>query len=285
MSLRNSSILRYILGATALAAGLACANAGHAPSHPAYEAFAIRYATIPNFRVSGLVAGADTSRRMDIAMMVWLLRGTNRTIVVDAGFQRADLIQRWRPTGYVKPSEAVARAGVAADQVTDLIITHIHWDHFDGADLFPLATIWIQRDEVEHHVDSTGKVLDRAIDSQDAQMLARLRRQGRLRLIDGNQEIMEGIKVWIGGKHTFQSQFVSANTTAGTVVFASDNAYLYENLDQRVPIAQTLDAASNLRAQERMLTLVTDKRLVVPGHDPEVMKRFPTVQREVVAIR
>jgi glyoxylase-like metal-dependent hydrolase (beta-lactamase superfamily II) len=222
---------------------------------------------------------------MDIAMMVWLLRGANRTIVVDAGFQRADLIQRWRPTGYVKPTDAVAAAGVPPEQVTDLIISHIHWDHFDGAELFPKATIWIQREEVEHHIDSTGKVLDRAIDAQDAQMLARLMKAGRVRLLDGDQEIIDGINVWIGGKHTFQSQFVSAKTSAGTVVFASDNAYLYENLDQRVAIAQTVDAASNLRAQDRMLSLVTDRRLVIPGHDPEVMRRFPAVREGIVAIR
>lgn len=259
--------------------------AHHRSSQSTYEAYAIRCATIPNFRVSGLINGADTSRRLDIAMMVWLLRSGNRNVVIDAGFQRDDFIQRWKPTGYVKPSEAVARAGVAPEQVTDVIISHIHWDHFDGADLFPNATIWIQRDEVLHHVDSTGKVLDRAIDAGDAQMLARLMKAGRVKLVDGDQEIIPGISVWIGGKHTFQSQFVSAKTAAGTVVFASDNAYLYENLDKRVAIAQTVDAASNLRAQERMLSLASDRRLIVPGHDPEVMKRFPAVRPEVVAIR
>jgi glyoxylase-like metal-dependent hydrolase (beta-lactamase superfamily II) len=269
-----------------LAAGLACSSVPRGNSaNSKYDAFAIQYASIPNFRVSGLIANADTSRRLDIAMMVWLLRSPRRTVLIDAGFQRPDLIQRWRPSSYVKPSEAVAAAGVAPEQVTDLIISHIHWDHFDGADLFPNATIWIQRDEVEHHIDSTGKVLDRAIDTQDAQMLARLIKQGRVRLVDGDREIIEGISVWIGGKHTYQSQFVSAKTSAGTVVFASDNAYLYENLDRHLPIAQTVDAASNLRAQERMLSLASERRLIIPGHDPEVMKRFPLVRANVVAIR
>jgi glyoxylase-like metal-dependent hydrolase (beta-lactamase superfamily II) len=78
---------------------------------------------------------------------------------------------------------------------------------------------------------------------------------------------------------------VSAKTNAGTAVFASDNAYLYENLDRHLAIAQTLDAASNLRAQDRMLALATNRRLIVPGHDPEVMKRFPAVREGVVAIR
>ena len=52
--------------------------------------------------------------------------------------------------------------------------------------------------------------------------------------------------------------------------------YLYENLARHVPIAQTLDAASNLRAQTRMTTLASEQRLIVPGHDPDVFARFPT---------
>ena len=57
-----------------------------------------------------------------------------------------------------------------------------------------------------------------------------------------------GITCYTGGKHTFQSQYVGVNTKAGTVILASDNMYLYENLEKHVPIAQTLDADSNLRA-------------------------------------
>jgi glyoxylase-like metal-dependent hydrolase (beta-lactamase superfamily II) len=98
-------------------------------------------------------------------------------------------------------------------------------------------------------------------------------------------EIIPGIRVYTGGKHTFASQFATVNTTSGTVVIASDNMYLYENLAKRVPIAQTLDAASNLRAHERMTRLASDPRLIVPGHDPEVFTRFPTPGNGVARIR
>src|SRR5262249_51627684 len=154
-----------------------------------------------------------------------------RNVLVDAGFHRDDFVKRWKPTDYSPPSEAVARAGVAADQVTDLIISHVHWDHLDGADLFPKARIWIQREEYEHYVDSTGKPLDRAIDARDAAMLAGFMREGRVTLVDGDsREILPGITVYTGGKHTFASQYAAVRTTAGTVVVASDNVYLYENL-------------------------------------------------------
>ena len=59
------------------------------------------------------------------------------------------------------------------------------------------------------------------------------------------------------------------------MVIASDNVYLYENLDKHVPIAQTFDAKSNLAAQDRMKQLASSPRLIIPGHDPEVFVRFP----------
>jgi len=252
-----------------------------------WDVFAVRYGTLPSFKVSGLIAGADTSRRMDIALMVWLLRGPNgRAVLVDAGFKRPDLIARWKPTDYMRPDSAVARAGVKPEDITDVIISHIHWDHFDGADLFPKARIWIQLDEVNHHVDATGKVLDRAIDGPDAAMLTSLRAAGRIALVNGDdQEIIPGLKVYTGGKHTWQSQYVGAQTAFGTVVLASDNMYLYENLTRRVPIAQTVDPIKNLLAQDRMKELAASPRLIVPGHDPAVFERFQAVAPGVVRIR
>ncbi len=244
---------------------------------PTYEVYAIRYATVPSFRVSGLIAGADTSRRMDIAMMVWLLKGSDgRNVLVDAGFHRDDFVQRWHPKDFVSPDQALQRVGLKAEDISDVIITHVHWDHLDGIDLFPKARVWLQREEFAYHLDSAGAVKNRAIDTGDARALAQIAREHRLELVDGDmKEIIPGITVYTGGKHTFASQFATVRTTAGTVVIASDNVYLYENLARHVPIAQTLDSASNLRAQARMATLASDPRLIVPGHDPEVFVRFP----------
>jgi glyoxylase-like metal-dependent hydrolase (beta-lactamase superfamily II) len=271
-------------------ATLSVALAGESARHhapPVYEVYAIRYASVANFPVASLIAGADTSRHLDIAMTVWLLKGPdNRNVLVDAGFHRDDFVRRWKPVNYVTPAEAVSRAGVAPDQVTDVIISHIHWDHLDGIDLFPKARVWIQRDEFEHHVDSTGAVKDRAIDAGDAKLLMQIQREGRLRLVEGDaKEIIPGITVYTGGKHTYASQFAAVHTDFGTVVVASDNMYLYENLARHVPIAQTLDTASNMRAQRRMVTLASDPRFIIPGHDPEVFVRFPTPGNGVARIR
>src|SRR5262249_11282991 len=95
---------------------------------PEYEILAIRYATIPQFAVSGLVAGADPARKLDIAMMVWLVRGNGKNILVDAGFYREQFFKQWEIADFAKPPDAVARAGVKPDEITDVIVTHMHWD-------------------------------------------------------------------------------------------------------------------------------------------------------------
>src|SRR5207302_7604778 len=135
------------------------------------------------------------------AMMVWLIKGPDgRNILVDAGFHRDDFVNRWHPTGFMLPSEATTRAGVKPEDITDVIVSHVHWDHIDGIDLFPKARIWIQREEFEHHIDSTGKVKDRAIDAGDAKVLADIAKAGRVMLVAGDaQEIIPGITVYTGG--------------------------------------------------------------------------------------
>lgn len=251
-----------------------------------WHIFAIRYATLPDFPVASLVAGADKTRRMDIAMTVWLLESTDgRNVLVDAGFYHARFREKWKPRDFVLPSAAVGWMNVRPDEVSDIIITHVHWDHLDGADLFPNATVWLQREEYEHYVDASGRPRAQGIDSDNAGMLAQLKGQDRLQLVDGDdKEIVSGIKVHTGGRHTFASQYVTVRTPRGTVVLASDNMYLYENLDRGVPIAQTLDSAANLRAQKRMIALASAPAFVIPGHDPLVFERFTLVKPGVAAI-
>jgi glyoxylase-like metal-dependent hydrolase (beta-lactamase superfamily II) len=263
------------------------AAAGLLVAQPKREIYAIRYGTLKQFKVSGLVAGADPSRRMDIALMFWLIRGDGRNILVDCGFYRDQFMKQWHPADYEKPSVAIERAGIKADDVTDVIISHIHWDHADGFDLFPKAKIWIQKDEIEYYAGEAWNGKTRtAADPDDIVGLVKLNTQGRVAMVNGDaQEIFPGITCYIGGKHTFQSQYVVVKAPAGTVVLASDNVYLYENLEKHVPIAATLDAVSNLAAQDRMKQLASDPKLIIPGHDPAVMKNFPEVAPGVVKIQ
>lgn len=280
---RRSFLLALVLALLAPAG--ARGQAHPAARTPTYEVYALQYAVLPGFPLRGLVEGADTGR-IDISMMMWLLKGpAGRHVLVDAGFYRDTLVKAWKPRSYVRPDSAVLKAGVRPEQVTDLVLTHLHWDHADGVDLFPRAHVWIQRAEYEHYT-APGRPGHEGVTAEDAVVLEGLKAAGRLTLIDGDdREILPGITVYTGGKHTYASQYLAVHTTEGTDVVASDNAYLYLNLERHAPIAQTLDRASNLAAQARMLKLATSPRLIVPGHDPEVFVRFPQPGNGVARIR
>jgi glyoxylase-like metal-dependent hydrolase (beta-lactamase superfamily II) len=274
IALRSASTIALLSSFASLT--MLSATAGAQQPAPTYELYAIRYGTLADFPVRGLVAGADTARRMDVALTIWLARGNGRLVLIDAGFYRDKFIQRWKPVNYMSPAEAIKKIGGGPEEVTDIIISHVHWDHADGADLFPKARVWIQKDEYQHHIGPNGASRNAAIDDLDAQMFHTLSRAGRVQQVAGDStEIMPGITVYTGGKHTFGSQYVTVRTASGTAVVASDHMYLYENLDGRRPIAQTLDSLSNLRAHDRMRRLATAPRLIVPGHDPAVFTRFP----------
>jgi glyoxylase-like metal-dependent hydrolase (beta-lactamase superfamily II) len=271
---------------------LACSGMAVAQTVPAtkpvYTIEALRYATVPGFPVSGLIANADKTRKIDIAMIYWLVRGEGHTILVDSGFYRPQFFKTWTVKDFLMPAESLARVGVKPEDITDVVLTHMHWDHADGMDLFPNARIWLQKDEYTYY---TGPAWQSAkthggIEPDDVLALVKLNIAGRVSFVDGDdQGIFPGIRCFTGGKHTYASQYVTVPTAAGTVVLASDNMYLYENLATHQPIAQTLDAASNLRAQDRMKTLASDPRLIVPGHDPAEFDRFPTVAPGVVEIK
>jgi len=282
---------RIIVAMMSLTALLCCLDHAQATQSsslkPQYEIYAIRYATVPDFPVSGLIKGADPSRKLDIAMTVWLVKGNGKVILFDSGFYRDQFFKSWKVLEFAKPDEYLAQVGLKPEDVTDVIISHMHWDHADGMDLFPKAKIWLQKDEYTYY---TGEAWQNprthgGIEKDDVKALLNINLEGRVNFVNGDaQEIMPGITAYIGGKHTYQSQFIGVNTKQGTVILASDNMYLYENLDKHMPIAQTLDADSNLRAQDRMKQLAVSPKFIIPGHDPEVFKRFTKVTDRVVKI-
>jgi glyoxylase-like metal-dependent hydrolase (beta-lactamase superfamily II) len=280
-----------MIAALLFAAALIEATSAQTPedgvrTRPTYEVYAVEYAVIPDFPVSGLVEGADKDRKLDIAMMVWIVRGGGHTIVVDSGFYRPQFFKNWKVRDFVRPDMAVARAGVKPEDVTDVILTHAHWDHADGADLFPKATVWIQKEEYAYYTGAAWQEGGKhgGIDPEDLAALLQINTQGRLRLVDGDREILPCVRVYTGGRHTYASQYVSVPTRSGPAVLASDNMYLFENLEKHAAIAQTFDRQSNLKAQDNMKALAGKKGHIVPGHDPAVMTRYPKVAEGVVRI-
>ena len=143
-----------------IAAALLAQSSAPAQSRtpPVYEVYAVRYATLPGYPVANLVTGADPARKLDIAMTIWVLKcPEGRIVLVDAGCYRPSLLKDEGITDFTRPDKALQPLGIKPEDVTDVILTHMHWDHVDGADLFPKAQIWIQKDEYAHYAEKAQR--------------------------------------------------------------------------------------------------------------------------------
>jgi glyoxylase-like metal-dependent hydrolase (beta-lactamase superfamily II) len=266
-----------------LLAGLCVAWATSAATGPEYSIQAIRYASSPGFPVSGLVMGAPDGEKVDIAMVVWLIRGGGHNVLFDSGFHRESWLKYFPMVEFVRPDQAVASAGVKPEEMTDVVISHAHWDHMGGIDLFPKATVWIQKEEFRYYTGEAWQAGGQhgGIDPEDVKELVKLNTEGRLRLIDGdNVEILPGIRAYTGARHTYASQYIRVEGNP-TFVLASDNCYLYRNLAEHKASAtfSEADQPANLKNQARMIELAGSAGRVIPGHDALQFQRFPTAGR------
>jgi glyoxylase-like metal-dependent hydrolase (beta-lactamase superfamily II) len=267
----------FLLVSLALAAGISAVNS------PEYSIVAIRLADSPGDRVAEMVMGAPPDERIDSIYAMWLIRGTGRNILFDSGFHRERWFKEWTIKDYLRPDEAVKLAGVQPEEITDIVISHAHWDHLGGIDLFPKATVWIQKEEFRYY---TGEAWQPGgdhggIDPDDVQALVRINTEGRVRLVDGDDvEILPGIRAYTGARHTYASQYLRVDGNP-PFVLASDNSYLWRNLRERKASATFSDAdhAANIKNQARMIELAGSIDRVIPGHDALQFRKYPTEGR------
>ena len=271
--------MKHFLLGLVLAAGAALGTA----QSPQYSIQAIRFADSPGDSLADMVMGAPKSEKIDTIYAVWLIRGGGRNVLFDSGFHRERWFKEWTIKDYLRPDEAVRLAGVKPEEVTDVVISHAHWDHMGGIDLFPKAAIWIQKEEFRYYTGAAWQPGGQhgGIDPDDVRELVRINTEGRLHLVDGdNVEICPGIRAYTGARHTYASQYLRVNGTP-PFVLASDNVYLFRNLAEHAASATFSDAdhAANVNAQLRMTELAGSVDRIIPGHDALQFQRFPTKGR------
>ncbi len=216
---------------------------------------------------------------------VWLILGGSHPVLVDAGCREADAAQRGI-RHYVNPATMVQRVGVRPADIPTVLISHLHWDHWAGHSLFPSAEFWIQRDEVEFW---TGPVARFELYRQLANAtalgeLVTLNYGGRIRLVEGERQVLPGLRVhWVGG-HTAGLQIVSVETGRGRVVLTSDASHFFRNVERRWPTQIITNLPQMLAAFDTIDALAGPERLVVAGHDPEVADRFKPTEPGIIRI-
>ena len=251
-----------------------------------YEIFAFEFAGNWNVTASEIAVGAATNDSIKGSSVIWLLKGSNgRIVLVDAGF--TDTAQ-YPALNYTRPDLVLQKINIKPEDITDLIVTHPHFDHIGGIDLFPNAMLWMQKDDFDYFVGPAWQKngVNDGLNKKDVFKLIQKSIDGHLTLVKGDSvEIIPGIRVFIGSKHTYESQYVLVNGTSGKTIIASDNIWYYYNLKYLLPIPKyTFDAKAYVSAMIRMKTLVSNTELIIPGHDALIFSKFPKVADRVVKI-
>jgi glyoxylase-like metal-dependent hydrolase (beta-lactamase superfamily II) len=251
-----------------------------------YEVFAIRYASLSGRKASENFIGGDPHESgSDLDYFVWLARSASRTFVIDTGFDAAVGARRGR-AAITPPQQGLARLGVEAKTVKDVVITHLHYDHVGNFGLFPAATFHLQDDEMAY---ATGRLMAQKFFSQAYEVdevVAMVREvyKGRVRFHDGDAELAPGFSLHRITGHTKGLQAVRVHTRAGWMVLASDASHLYANMNEKRPYPIVYDVPKMVAGYARLAELADSPGLIVPGHDPLVMRRYPAASAELEGI-
>lgn len=246
---------------------------------PNYEVFALRYA-VQHDRTARenylFYDGHDAPMPQDY--FIWAIRAGERVIVVDTGFAEDMAVKRKR-TFLRTPVAALAKIGIDASSVRDVVITHMHYDHAGNLGQFPRAVFHLQDSEMEY---CTGRcmchdLLRRPFEVEDVLSAVRHLYEGRIVFHDGDAELLPGVKLHLIGGHTLGQQVVRVNTKRGQVVLASDGAHYWSNIRERKPFPLVANVALMLEGYARIDALADGPDHVIPGHDPAVLSRFPTL--------
>lgn len=247
-----------------------------------YRLYAARLATVDRAARDNFLDGPERpgSMRMDFTM--WVIIGADRVVVVDTGFS-AEAGQRRGRILERTPTQVVESLGVSPTDVTDLVITHLHYDHAGNTDDFPQARIWVQQAEMEYVSGPSMRhpTLNRFFEADDMSAMIRQLFAGNLREVDGDVTLANGIDLFKIGGHTPGLQIVRVRTVRGDVLLASDALHFYENLELRNPFPGIVNVAEMMDGYEKLVDLAGDPDRIIAGHDPLVAERYANVEEDL----
>lgn len=258
----------------------------HCQESDVYEVYALKYIDEGKFSAKDAIVGGSDKDSVDCGDMIWLLKGSSgKNILVDAGNIDSS---KGLPKSYLRPDLVLQQIGVCPFDISDVILTHPHYDHIGGINLFPKAKVWMQEDDFNYFVGRAWQENGNrdGFQENDVRNLLEINLQKRLKLIKGDDiEIFPGIKVFIGSKHTFENQYLMVNSNSSKkIIIASDAVWFYPNLTNLLPIPYCHDPKAYVNAMARMKTLIENPDLIIPGHDNLVFSRFPKVTDRIIRI-
>ena len=242
-----------------------------------YEIYAIHYGHHDRKAYENFLFGdPHEDGDMPLDYFVWAIVGKDRTFVLDTGF--GPDMEKKRGRKIIRPvSEGLKAVGIDPAGVSDVILSHMHYDHAGNIPLFPNARFHIQDAEMGF---VTGRAMCHAVirHSFEAEHVSHMVHRifaDRVQFHDGMSELAPGITLHRVGGHTKGLQVTRVKTRRGFVVLASDAAHLYANLERNHPFPIVVDVDEYLEAFATIRRLACSEAHIVPGHDPLVLTRYP----------
>jgi glyoxylase-like metal-dependent hydrolase (beta-lactamase superfamily II) len=251
-----------------------------------YEIYALKYAG-PFVRTGAhLMWYRDWDTLEKIYYYIWCIKGAGQTVVVDTGLTPA-LAQERELEGYVNPVEVLARIDVKAEDVRNVVVTHMHFDHAGGASLFPRATFYVQAEEYRFWARdpiASRPPFEAIADPASTAYLAALEDTDRLALLDGDQQILPGIRCLLAPGHTVALQAVAVNTARGTAILGSDCAHVFRNFHEDWPSVLIVDLVGWMKTYDKLRQEASSSDLLFPGHDRRLLDDYPSVAEDIVRL-
>ena len=253
-----------------------------------WKIYAIHYGHHERRASANFLHGDPHDGPMPLDYFVWAIVGANRNFIVDCGFDAE--MGRKRNREFVRsPGLGLSALGINPEQVEDVVISHMHFDHCGNHSLFPRARFHLQDREMAY---CTGRFMSYPatripFEADDVAAMVRRIFEGRVKFHDGEDELAPGITVHHVGGHTMGMQIVRVKTQRGWVVLASDASHLYANIEQSRPFPVVHDVGEMLQGYETIRRLADSPHHIIPGHDPLVLKRYPVAgpKLEGIAVR
>ncbi|MFJ4715556.1 N-acyl homoserine lactonase family protein [Streptomyces sp. NPDC088785] len=209
---------------------------------------------------------------------LWVVRDGRHLVLVDTGFPR-EMARRRGRTLFRDPVDALADLGTGAADITDVVITHMHYDHAGNLDRFPHSRVHLQEEELRFCTGASmrHRVVRRPFEPENVAAAVRGLYADRLVLHRGAAEIVPGVTVHPVPGHTPGTQVVRVPTARGWVVLAGDAAHLWANIRLRSPFPILEGLSPMLDGYDRIEALADGDDHIIPGHDPQVALRFPAL--------
>lgn len=222
----------------------------------------------------------DEENRCVLAMHVGVvITGCGRTILIDTGVGDKQL-EKLQATSYhfydlVNLHDALRERGILPGQVTDIVLTHLHFDHCgyatrlengQAAPAFPEATCWVSASQWENALHPHPLEAD----SYFPENMDAIAKSGKLRLIRADCDLCEGVRLRLYEGHTRGQIAPYVRTDDYTVVFAGDVIPIAAHIPPKWISAYDLNPLTSYDEKIRMLDeAAAGNQVIVHYHDAQ----------------